>query len=126
MKLNTALLVCVVFIFKIVFVNINTLSAANTHQSKGFAKSQVNTKMKRRRGAEIALPSKSFEYLATEMACEENAGTKPKSNPASLFTQVGTASGISNTQNKLSSVTHYNHPVYAHSHRYLTLEVFRL
>jgi hypothetical protein len=127
-KLNTALLVCVVFIFRIVFVNINTLSATNTHHSKGSAKSQVSTKIKRRRGVDITVPSKSFEYLTTEMTCEENANTnaKPKSNPAVLFTQVLAPSGVNNTQNKPVSVTHYRHPVYTQSHLYLTLEVFRI
>jgi len=127
LKINTALVICAAFFFRLLFVNIGIVSSLNTHQNKGVVKAHFSSLMKKRRTVEAPNSSGNYEYSAIEI-CEEGADENnfSKSNPF-LFTQVlysPVAGKISNTLQKVKIFQGLFS--YSPLPRYLKLEVFRI
>lgn len=68
-KINTALIICLAFIFRLLFVNLPLLPNVNGASHKGGKHSSVMKK--RRRSPEIAVRSNTKDYAVIEV-CEEN------------------------------------------------------
>ena len=70
LKINTAILVCLVFIFRLLFVNINMLSASNMPQTNKLLAKYFSTIQKRKRHVEATVQSNVIDYTDVEV-CEE-------------------------------------------------------
>jgi hypothetical protein len=70
LKINIALLLCSVFVFKVLFMNINLLSSSDTPQTKSLLAKHFRTIQKRRRHTQITIQSNVIDYATVEI-CEE-------------------------------------------------------
>src|SRR3954469_5808226 len=70
-KINTALLLCTVFIFRILFVNIGIISSQNTKQNNSSVKTHFSTVIKKRKNFEATNNSGNCDYSLVEI-CEED------------------------------------------------------
>ena len=127
LKINTALLLSAVFIFRILFVNIGIISSFNTQQNKGFLKAHFSSTLKRRKQVE-PLHSSAIGQVSIVEICEEGSDDDDdvKSNPFlpiqilySLITNI-----IKN--NLIKTAPFFKPFLYNSSHRYLTFQVFRI
>ncbi|HXU26904.1 MAG TPA: hypothetical protein VN698_06695 [Bacteroidia bacterium] len=71
LKINTALLICLVFVFKLLFVNINLLSSYTSQTNHLLAK-YFSATQKRKQNAEVAVKSNIIDYSSVEV-CEEDS-----------------------------------------------------
>jgi len=72
LKTNIALLICLVFISRLLFVNICTLSVSNTLKNNSLPAKYFSTAKKRNRNVEATIQPNSFDYTAIEV-CEEDS-----------------------------------------------------
>ncbi|MGZ3900320.1 MAG: hypothetical protein ACXVNM_02180 [Bacteroidia bacterium] len=87
LKLNTAILICTAFLFRLLFVNINIISSLNTRHNGNSVKSHFSSILKRRKPVDVQNNSSSREYSAIEI-CEENPNNEDdlsKTNPLILI-----------------------------------------
>ena len=70
LKINTAVLICLTFIFRLLFVNISLLSASNTQQTNNLLSKYFSTTQKRKRNTETIVQSNATDYTFVEV-CEE-------------------------------------------------------
>jgi hypothetical protein len=126
-KINTAILICSAFIFRLLVVNISVISSLSTWQNNVFIKNHYSTIIKRRRNFERVNNSKNSECLVPEI-CEvdPNNETKFKSKPF-LLTQILYSLVANDIMNELKKIIpFYKHFSYFSSHRYLAFQVFRI
>ena len=128
-KINTALLVGLAFIFRIVFFNIFVVPSSNTHthETSGLIKSHFSTAMKRRVNFEVADNAENSEYSFAELLEDEGlkAHNQFESNPFFLVHFLYSLIANEITIKLKDIVPFYNYLSYASSHRYLALQVFR-
>jgi len=85
LKINTALLICTAFVFRLLFVNIGIIPSLNTPQSNSVIKSHFATIIKKRKKQFDALNNfKSSSSLIVEI-CEENANEGKSFKSRSFF-----------------------------------------
>jgi hypothetical protein len=126
-KINIAFVLCTVFIFRILFINIGIISSLSTKQHNGFIKAHFSNKMKKRRYFEPLSDSKSCDYSLVEI-CEEGSDNDDqfKSNPL-FFIQVLYSSVAGETENKLKKISPFcNYLSHTSSERCLIFQVFRI
>jgi hypothetical protein len=126
-KINTAVIICTAFIFRLLFVNIGIISSLNTQQNHGIIKNHFSSAIKKRRNIESSTNSGSASYVVTEI-CEEDTDDEKAAKPNPfLFIQVlysFLSDKINNTLEKIAPF--YNYLSYKSSHRYLAFQVFRI
>jgi hypothetical protein len=69
-KINIAILICLTFVFRLLFVNISLLSASNIQQTNNLLSKYFSTTQKRKRNAETVVRSNATDYTVVEV-CEE-------------------------------------------------------
>lgn len=82
-KINTALVICLAFVFRLLFLNISVIPSLNTQRNSNFINEHFSTLMKRRKSVDILSNSNTRENSAIEI-CEENSGGEDdlsKTNP---------------------------------------------
>jgi hypothetical protein len=72
LKTNIALLICLVFISRLLFVNTSLLSASNTPQNNSSLAIYFSTMQKKKRNTEAVIGSNDINYTAIEV-CEEDS-----------------------------------------------------
>jgi hypothetical protein len=72
-KINTAFFICLAFVFRLLFVNINLLSSFQTSPTAKLSAKHSSTIKKRRRPVEVAAQSGFNKDYAVVEVCEENA-----------------------------------------------------
>lgn len=127
LKINTALFICLVFIFKFLFVNIGAISSITAHQTKHLAKTRYSTTPKRNRGSEVAEHSANCTYSVLEI-CEKDPKEDDYFNlniflPLLVLYNL-VAGKLSDSLQKIIPSPH--HFAYASSHRYLAFRTFRI
>jgi hypothetical protein len=70
-KISTALMVCTVFLFRLLFVNIGILSSLNNRQNNNVVKKHFSFVMKRRKSVDDMNNSAQGQYAEVEI-CEED------------------------------------------------------
>jgi len=126
MKVNTALLICAVFMFRIVFFNIFSVPSFSARKTSGNLKSHFSAAMKRRVNFETADNLKRSEYSFAEV--REKEGTNDSQSAASPFFLIQVLYSFvasEMTSKRKGVVSFYNYLSYTSSHRYLVLQVFR-
>lgn len=127
LKINTALFICLAFIFKFLFLNIGAVSSITAHQNNHLAKTRFSATAKRNRVSEVADHSANSSYSTLEI-CEESS----KDDDHFIFNiflpllvlyalVAGKLSG--SLQKIIPSPQHF---AYTSSHRYLALRTFRI
>ena len=72
-KINTAVLICIAFVFRLLFVNIGLVSSLNTNHSNSTIKRHFSTVIKKRRKQfDPITSSKNISYSTVELL-EENS-----------------------------------------------------
>ena len=124
LKLNTALFICTVFVFRILFFNIFAVSSFNFQHANGIVKAHFSTVMKRRIHSEAAEFSENAEYSFKRITEAEapNEDEQSESNPFFLI-RILLSLLTREVPNKLAA--YYNHLCFTSSHRYLLFQVFR-
>ena len=127
-KINTAVLICTAFIFRLLFVNIGLISTLNNNQHNGNIKRHFASIIKKRRKQFDPITScKNFGYSTVE-ALEEDSNDEElfKSNFLPLLFLF--YSKIENEINAiLKKITSFNkHFSYSSSYRYVEYRVFRI
>lgn len=126
-KINSAVLICMAFVFRLLFVNIGVVSSLNTRQFNSHAKHHFSTLAKKGRSLEASDNSGTRDYLAIEI-CEEDSDEENeiKSDPSSLL-QVLYCGVVSKINDGLKKITATHHSLsYTATHRYLAFKVFRI
>lgn len=123
-KLHTALFICAVFAFRIVFFNIFAVSSYHIQQTNNILKAHFSTIMKRRVHAEAAEISDIGEYSFKRIT-EAEAPHKDEQPELNSFFLIKIIHSFltRDLSNKLAAF--YNHLSVTSSHRYLTFQVFR-
>ena len=71
-KINIAIVICLTFVFRLLFVNISLLSASNIQQSNNPLSKYFSTTQKRKRNTETVVKPNAIDYAAIEV-CEEDS-----------------------------------------------------
>ena len=72
-KINIAILICLTFVFRLLFVNISLLSASNIQQTNNLLSKYFSITKKRKRNTEtVVQPNAIDDYAAIEV-CEEDS-----------------------------------------------------
>jgi hypothetical protein len=71
-KINIAILICLTFVFRLLFVNISLLSASNIQQTNNLLSKYFSTTQKRKRNTETVIQPNAIDYAAIEV-CEEDS-----------------------------------------------------
>jgi len=127
LKINTAILICIAFIFRLLFVNIGLISSLETQQSKSIIKTHFSSTIKKRRQIQSSNNLINSGYSAIEI-CEEDTDEASllKSNPF-LLVQILFSFFWNKINSQIKKITSfYNYLSYNSSHRYLAFQVFRI
>lgn len=128
LKINTAVLICTAFIFRLLFVNIGLASSINTGQNNGTIKRHFSTVIKKRRKQfDPITNSVRFGYSAVEILEEDsNDENQFKLNPF-LFVHVFYSVVENKIKDTLRKITSFNkYFSYNSSRRHLEYGVFRI
>src|ERR1700740_1586759 len=71
-KINIAIVICLTFVFRLLFVNISLLSASNIQQTNNPLSKYFSTTQKRKRNTETVVKPNAIDYAAIEV-CEEDS-----------------------------------------------------
>ncbi len=129
LKIHIALLVCVVFLFRLLFVNIGIISSLNTKQSSAVAKSILSSVMKKRRkNNEAIVNSYAKEYSVIEICEEENENDEDNFSKINPFILIGYLySALANKFDSLKSKIPFDFLNYKlSSKKYLAISVLRI
>lgn len=124
LKISTALLICSVFLFRLLFINIGAITSSSSAKT---SKSHLSSLLKKRKHVDAVDSSKDSDYSATEI-CEEDADdvdSEIKSTPL-VFIQVLYSLAAVETVNKLNILPSHTFYSDTSSHKYLTFQVFRI
>ena len=126
LKINIALLLCMGFVFRILFVNIGVISSLNTLQNNSVIKSHFSTVMKRSKHFDVLSNSIKFEDSLLEI-CEENpnANKQLKSNLFFLI-QILYSLVTDEIKSKFQKTTFDKKISFTPSSRYLIFQTFRI
>lgn len=75
LKINTALLICSAFVFRLLFLNISSISSVNTRQNTAFASKYFSSVQKRRKSIDVINHSNANQCSLNEI-CEEDLNNK--------------------------------------------------
>jgi len=128
LKINTATLICLAFIFRLLFVNIGIVSSLYISNNNNTIKRLFSTVIKnRRKNVEPITNSKNYECSAAEIL-EENSNDESlfKLNPIALIPvfYYKIECKIINTLKKITPFNKYFS--FKSSHRYIDYQVFRV
>lgn len=127
-KINTAVIICAAFIFRLLFVNIGLVSSLNTSQNNSTIKRHFSTVIKKRRkNFDPITNSKNFGYSVVEILEEDsNDEEQFKLNPF-LILFIFYSKIESKIQNVLKKITPFNkHFSFNSSNRHVEYRVFRI
>lgn len=128
LKINTAVLICTAFVFRLLFVNIGLVSSLNTSHNNSTIKHHFSSIIKKRRKQfDPTTSSKTIGFSVVEITEEDsNDEEQFKLNPFTLFC-VFYSKVESKITNVLKNITHFNqHFAFNSSHRYIEYRVFRI
>ena len=77
LKTNIALLICLVFISRLLFINISLLSVSGTQQANGMLAKYFSSTQKRKHSTEIVVRDNAIDYSDVEV-CEEDSDDDEK------------------------------------------------
>lgn len=126
-KINTAILICLAFVLRLLFVNIGLISSLDTKHNNSIIKTHFSSTIKKRRHIQSSNNLVNAGYSAVEI-CEEDSDevSQQKSNPF-LLLQFLFSFFSSKIYDQVERVTQfYNYLSYKSSHRYLAFQVFRI
>jgi uncharacterized protein YqkB len=127
LKINTAIIICIAFIFRLLFVNIGLISSLETQQNNRIIKAHFSSTIKKRRHIQSSNNIVNSGYSTVEI-CEEDSDevSQIKSNPFLLLQFLFSffSSKINDQVEKINQF--YNYLSYKSSHRYLAFQVFRI
>lgn len=126
-KINTAILICLVFVFRILFINNGLLAGVGKVPSYNPVQKQFSSVLKRNTGTDVQDNSKDYDFSALEI-CEESAGDENpfKLNPFILI-HVFYSPIESKLKDTLKKITPFNkYFSFDSSNRYLEYRVFRI
>jgi hypothetical protein len=124
--INTAILICSAFIFRLLFIHIGIISSSDNH-TKGIIKAHFSTILKRKKNAEASNYSANHREYALVEVFEEDSDEnkfKPKANLLGPILYSLVADEIKSNFNKKEAS--YKSFSYTSTHRYLSLQVFRI
>lgn len=128
LKINTATLICLAFIFRLLFVNIGFIASSNTNQNNNIIKRHFSTVIKKRRKSVDPINnSVSLGYSPLEILEEDsNNDDQFKLNPFFLI-HVFYSKVECKIKNALKKITPFNkYFSYKSSYRYIEYQVFRI
>jgi hypothetical protein len=128
LKINTAALICVAFIFRLLFVNIGLVSSLNTSQNNSTIKRLFSTVIKKRRKQFDPITSSKNTGYSTVEILEEDSNDEElfKLNPFPLlfifYSQIE-----NKIKDTLKKITPFNkHFSFNSSNRHVEYRVFRI
>lgn len=74
-KVNAAFLICLVFLFRILFVNVCLFTSLGSSQDNSPVNAHFSNILKKRRKADVQNKA-AFEVSTAEVVCEENSGSE--------------------------------------------------
>jgi hypothetical protein len=126
-KINTAVLICMAFVFKLLFINISITTSLNSGSNKTAIKTHLSSLMKRRRASEITNNVLTGEYSSTEI-CEEAVEDENDISKVNSFAFIQVLySSLANKILSLRSAIPLDH-IYSKlsSRKYLSISVLRI
>lgn len=124
LNINTALLICFAFVFRLLFVNISSLVAQSSHPQKSAVKSYTSIVIKRAKHFDVATTVLCAQYNSTEFCEEEDDDEKIKNPRLVKYIDWLIIHPVKNIFKSIFGV--YQSYCYCQSHRYLRLQVFRI
>lgn len=124
LNINTALLICFAFVFRLLFVNISTIAAQSSPPHKSAVKSYASIVIKRAKHFDVATTLLSAQYACTEFCEEEDDAEKIKHARFSKYLDWLVVHPIKNIFKTIYGA--YQSYCYCQTHRYLKLQVFRI
>ena len=124
LKINTVLLLCIVFVFRIMFVNASAFLSIDTKKNNTLIKSHFSTVMKRSKHFDVSATSIKCGDILQEF-CEEKPDEEPlKTNPLYFIQVLYSFLAVETKHNIQPRFNKYN--PYTSSERYLAFQVFRI
>ena len=126
-KINSALIICLAFIFRVLFVNVGVISALTASQTKTFTKHQFSSGTKKRMIVETQSNSITSENSPMEV-CEEDSNEENGAKSYSFFLiQVLFSFASNNLDTQLTKIPDFSkYAPYTSSDRLLAFQVFRI
>jgi hypothetical protein len=128
LKINTAALICLAFIFRLLFVNVGVISSLKTNQNNNIIKRHFSTVIKKRsKNVDPINNSTSSGYSPFGILEEDNDNDDQfKLNPFTLihFFYSRIECKIKNTLKKITPFNKYFS--YKSSYRYIEYQVFKI
>lgn len=126
LKINTAILICSAFIFRILFLNIGFISSSDTQNNKNLLKSHFSSIMKRKMQIESDENSKNCIFSSIEI-CEEEANNnfQLKLNILSFIPFLNSYTGTVQSTDFNFLPFRQSSPHHS-SEKYLIFQVFRI
>ncbi len=125
LKINTAILICSAFIFRLLFVNVGIISSLNTHQNNASVKKHFSSVMKRRKHFDPSNHPGNVGYSAVEILEEDSDNEDQfKANPFYLIHFIYSLA-VSKTESNLKKIIPF-YRYFTSSRRHLQLQVFRI
>lgn len=127
LKINTTLLICSAFIFRILFVNIGLVSSLNTQQNSNSVKKYFSTILKKRKNFDSVYNSIGFGYSSAEILEEcSDDDEQFKLSPFNLLI-IFNSKVENKIKNVLKKITSFNKRFsFSSSERYIEYQVFRI
>lgn len=125
LKINIAIVICLTFVIRILFLNVGVVNDAP--QSQSFVKSQFSTVLKKRKQFDSHKSDEKKNYTSYEMYEEDNDDDDDKVVNPFLLTNVF-YSLVENKTIELhkKNIPTDNYPSNLYSDRYLQLQVIRI
>ncbi|WP_317898100.1 hypothetical protein [Aurantibacillus circumpalustris] len=127
LKINSAIVICVAFIFRVLFVNIGIISSLSAQQNKGAIKSHFSSTMKRRKIVETTANPITAENSPMELCeGESNEENQLKSTPLVLI-QILYSFFSNNLKTGLEKTySFFAYSTFSSSPRFIAFQVFRV
>ena len=126
-KINSALIICLAFIFRVLFVNVGVISSLTSLQTKAFTKPNLSLNTKRQLIAETPANSVTAENSPME-ACEEDSNEENEVKSNSFFLiQVLFSFALNTVDPQLTKTTDFSqYASYTSSDKLLAFQIFRI
>lgn len=125
LKINTALLICLAFIFRLIFVSAGNISSLHSQNSNS-NKKQFSFAFKKRRNIDPFDNSATPKYSAVEISEEDSDDEAQHKLATPLLIQFN-ALVIGNAKCQIRAISPFNkHYTYNSAQRHLEFRVFRI
>ena len=125
-KINTALVLSMVFVFRILFVNAGIISSVNGPKSNSAIKSHFSTVMKRSKHSEVVSSSVKNADSSPEICEEYPNGTKQLKSTPFFFIQILFCQNTNKLKYNLQKTSSGRYIACISSNRHLKFRTFRI